>query len=516
MNDKPKTKWCWRLLRWGLIALAVLATLVAVLVTEEDWRGKRDWENVKRAAEASGERFDLTSMVPPPVPDDQNFFCAPIVASTLLWQENQNIDASEAHAADAIHQLIFEIYRGNSDNWPNDDGNWQKGRFTDLKQWQHYFRNYAKSLEGNTNDFPIANQPQTPAKDVLLALGIFDPATEELRKASRRPYARLPLDYDNGFDEVGKLLPYLTNMKRTAQFLQLRILAELGDGQSAQALDDVKLLFKVNDSIRNQPFLISHLVRIAIVAIALQPVYEGLAQHCWNDAQLDELEQLLAKQDFLADFELAMRGEKIFAIQTLEKQRITRESQIIEEVSGTNKIVTISYRFIPSAFFYQNELAVAQMHQEYILPMVDLTNRMAAPAMQRTAQASLQAQMKHYSPYKILALMTFPAISTAVMKFARVQSQLNLARVACALERYHLAHGEYSETLDVLAPQFIAQLPHDIINGQPLHYHRTADGQFMLYSIGWDEKDEDGKVYLNKSGTVDPQKGDWVWRYPQK
>jgi hypothetical protein len=88
--------------------------------------------------------------------------------------------------------------------------------------------------------------------------------------------------------------------------------------------------------------------------------------------------------------------------------------------------------------------------------------------------------------------------------------------VACALERYHLAHGEYPESLDTLAPQFVTKIPHDIINGQPLHYRRTDDGRFVLYSIGWDEKDDGGKIFLTSNGTVDQKKGDWVWQYPQK
>jgi hypothetical protein len=110
--------------------------------------------------------------------------------------------------------------------------------------------------------------------------------------------------------------------------------------------------------------------------------------------------------------------------------------------------------------------------------------------------------------------MLFPAMSKAAEKFAMIQSSIDLARVACALERYRLAHGEYPETLDILAPQFIAKLPHDIINGQPLHYRRTADGQFVLYSVAWDEKDDGGITVLTKSGSVDREKGDWVWRYP--
>ena len=90
------------MLRRILIGLAFLATLVAALYTEEDWRGKRAWENYKREAEARGERFDLASLVPPAVPDDQNFFCAPIVTNALK------------------NSALFNMYRGDSKNWPAD------------------------------------------------------------------------------------------------------------------------------------------------------------------------------------------------------------------------------------------------------------------------------------------------------------------------------------------------------------------------------------------------------------
>jgi hypothetical protein len=510
MNEKPKTKWYWRLLRWGLVGLAVVITLAAILITEENWRGKRDWENFQRAAEARGERFDLASLVPP-VPDDQNFFCAPIVAETL---DQIRKDGSD-HSGQSNYRLNFNIYRGEMADWITNGGYWQKGRLFDLKEWQGAFRKYSESPEGKTNGFPIAVEPQTPAADILLALGIFNPAVEELRQASLRPYARIPLNYDNGFDAAGGLLPWLANMKRCAQFLQLRTLAELQDGQSEAALADVKLLVRVADCVREQPFLISHLVRIAMTAITLQPIYEGLAQHRWSDAQLKELEQVLARQDYLADFEFAMRGEKITVIETLEKQRITRESKQWEESSGTNKLVTISYRFMPSAYFYQNELAFAQLHQKYILPLVNLTNRIVAPAVLRQLQAEMEAQKKHcFWPYKAQALMVIPAINSSVKKFALIQAQVDLARTACALERFRLGHENYPDSLDVLAPQFIAQLPHDLINGQPLHYRRTEDGKFVLYSVGWDEKDYGGKIFLTKSGSIDREKGDWVWQYP--
>jgi hypothetical protein len=526
MNDQPKTKLRWRLLRWGLIGLAVIATLAAIVITEENWRGKRAWENYKHAAEARGERLDVAAVIPPPVPDDQNFFCAPIVAEALKLARSENADGVSLHGVNLASRLNFNIYRGEIANWVTNGGNWQKGRVTDLKEWQRAFRNYSDSPEGKTNGFPIAAQPQTPAADVLLALSIFNPALEELRQASLRPHARIPLNYENDFRAAWELLPWLATMKGCAQFLQLRILAEVQANQGEQALADITLLLRVNDCVREQPFLISQLVRIAIMAITLQPIYEGLAQHCWSDAQLVELERALAKEDFLADFEFAMRGEKTIAIDTFEKQRATREMKSVDDSAGTNKIVTTSLRWAPSAFFYGTELAFAQMHQHFIVPLVDLTNRVVAPAALRQALAAVQSQMKHYSYYKVQAQMVTPAIAGSVKKFAMIQSQVDLARVACALERFHLAHGNYPEMLDALAPQFIATLPHDIIGGQPLHYRRTDDppspgsgaasGKFVLYSVGWDEKDDGGKIFLTKSGSIDREKGDWVWQYPVK
>ena len=61
-------------MRRGLLSLAVLATLAALFYTEEDWRGKRAWDNCKRNLEANGVVLDWNALIPPAVPDDQNIF----------------------------------------------------------------------------------------------------------------------------------------------------------------------------------------------------------------------------------------------------------------------------------------------------------------------------------------------------------------------------------------------------------------------------------------------------------
>ncbi|HUA66319.1 MAG TPA: hypothetical protein VME24_10750, partial [Alphaproteobacteria bacterium] len=135
-----------------------------------------------------------------------------------------------------------------------------------------------------------------------------------------------------------------------------------------------------------------------------------------------------------------------------------------------------------------------------------------SPKLLKQTQDEIETQMKHFSPYKIEALTTAQVLMPSARKFAIAQTDVDLAQVACALERYRLAHGQYPETLDALAPQFIESLPHDVINGQPLHYRRTPDGKFLLYSVGWNETDDGGKPAFTKNGNVDYLNGDWVWK----
>ena len=83
--------------------------------------------------------------------------------------------------------------------------------------------------------------------------------------------------------------------------------------------------------------------------------------------------------------------------------------------------------------------------------------------------------------------------------------------MACALERYRLANGQFPENLQALVPRFIAHLPNDVITGEPFKYRRAGDGRFVLYSVGWNEKDDGG---VPGKTMFDETEGDWVWEYP--
>ncbi|HKW28478.1 MAG TPA: hypothetical protein VJT54_04020 [Verrucomicrobiae bacterium] len=514
----------WRNFKRFLFGVACFVTLIALFYVEEDWRGKHDWGKFQHEWEARGVRFGAGSVIPAPVPDDQNFAMAPVfdTVDKLMDQKwraqhrnphmGENGDSMEwdTNLVNPLEMAISE----NGENPTNGIGNWQKATASDLKVWQDYYR----AMAARTNQFPVPAQPQTAAQDVLLALSPYDSTIEQLRQAARLPYSRFPLSYDME-PPAAILLPHLAGLKRCAQVLQLRAIAELQNGQGDKALADVKLMLRLSDSIRTEPFLISHLVRIAIANIALQPVWEGVVAHQWSDAQLAELNSDLATLDFLSDYQTAMRGELMLCeIGDIEYLRHYPEQT--PNLSGdgvVNSPLRISgwtiWCAIPNGWFFQNELRCARPMLECYLPVADVNQHMVRPEDVRRADSTVTGGLKHPNPYNLAGRLFLPALGGAVRRSAYGQELVDLARTAIALERYRLAHGNYPESLDALTPQFIGKIPHDIINGQPLHYQRTADGQFVLYSVGWNETDDGGVVVLSKGSTsrVDISEGDWVW-----
>jgi hypothetical protein len=174
-----------------------------------------------------------------------------------------------------------------------------------------------------------------------------------------------------------------------------------------------------------------------------------------------------------------------------------------------------TFRLIPTGWFDQNKLSLCRMYEKYLLPLVgEQDRRVVSRATMQEANSALKR--RDVRPYDLFSNMLLPALAGFADKSARAETSVDLARIACALERYRLANGQFPETLDTLTPKFIAKLPHDVISGQPLKYRRTDDGQFVLYSVGSNETDDGGTIALTKNGNLDQNRGDWVWRYPDR
>jgi tetratricopeptide (TPR) repeat protein len=493
-----------------LLGLGSLVVFIALLYAEENIRGKWAWKQFKAQWEARGEKFDFAAFVPAPIPDAENFAMTPVVSTTyaeVLDRDGRQISPPNTNV---VNRLQMPIEGGNTGP-TNGIGNWQKAIRSDLAAWQHYYRVLALS----TNLFPVPPEPQSAAKDVLVALSRYDSTIEELRQAAALPASRFPLNYGRE-EPYAILLPHLARMKSCSMVLRLRAIAGLEAGQSELALADIHLALILTEKFRTEPFLISHLVRIAMLHITTQAIWEGLVHHRWTEPQLAELERGLAAFDFVTDYRISMQGENACLVASVDFLRHHRDKlgnlDFLNFGEDGGRLPEVSLHLVPSGWFYQNELIGSKFILGELLPIGDPAQQIIAPELMKKADESLSTM--RVSPFNVVCKMFIPGLVKSARRFASAQTTVNLARTACALERYRLADNRYPETLEALAPRFIDKVPHDLIGGQTLHYRLTTDGQFVLYSVGWNEKDDGGTIALTKGGSVELEEGDWVWRYP--
>ncbi len=511
-----------RRLRVLLCVGVSLATLIALFYVEEDWRGKRAWNAYAKAAAARGEILDIAALAPPPVPNDQNFALTPFLAplfdflpGTQTWRDRTA----------ATNRMQFAA--GIPDNSRVQKGDWHLGQRMDWPAWQAAFTEVARKAAGAAaaTNATLTTNRVAAAKAVLAALQRCDPVLSELRTASQqRPQCRFNLRYDDE-NPASVLLPHLGVLKGCVRILTLRAGAELTLGQTDPALDDLDLVFYLTDAVHAEPFLISHLVRCAEAQLALQPVWEGLADRRWSDAQLQHLQRRLQRFDFLADARFALRGERAFGngIFVYVRNHPRGYSDLgMAEVGNESEssVVDLLVTLMPRGWFYLEQLNYNRLFTQWIEPGLDVPGRRVYPQILAENEAaigkSLSPGLALLTQHRILSAMLLPALTRACQRFAYAQTMLDEAALACALERYRLANGHYPDSLSELTPKFMAELPPDIITGEPLKYRRADHDRFVLYSVGWNGKDDGGTAAMSgRSKTSrDLNEGDWIWPQP--
>ena len=489
-----------------------VTSAVVLFYAEESWRGKRAWAALQLEAAARGESLELSSVFPPLVPDDQNFALAPGVSGLT---ESGNLP----------------FYHGGPHNWPGAQFNWALQQPTDLAAWQTFFRRHPVTASNTTTDkvsrlaFPVAPEPQAPAVDVLLALSRYDPALAVLRAASQRPNVRYPIAYDDGwFALTAPRSSPVENLYAAVHILCLRAVAELAQDQSEAALQDTLLALRLADSFRQQPYDQLHRSRGAMLRFCLQPVWEGLAGHRWNEAQLLILQQRFADMDLLPDYRVWVRGE------TLMMMNLADQFHAFLEGRGSpwgNRLVSTedSDRFwvwlfrvaYPVGWLYQDKVWIYRFYER----RADVSK-----ALDPANQGHRYAEMRRAIDPALL-IMVAPKLQEVFQEAAQgvlfFQTVCQEVTVACALERCRLAQGHYPASLDALVPAWLKQVPTDLLvpSGAPLKYRREADGGFILYSVGLNGVDDQGKPGLLQKDWRGVQSdsprldaGDWVWRQP--
>ena len=496
-----------KVLKVLLFLVVGLVTLLALVLAIENYRGKRAWEACRAELEAKGEKLDWAALAPPPVPDDQNFYKTPLLAPlTDLVPDpatrGQSWTPRDSNAVQRINALFGSLEPA----LRTERGSWRLGQFTALGALQTALRGATNTRNAELQHL-MATPPAAPEADLLALFAMKSSELAELRAALNRPHAR------TGSSAPGSIMemPHLGTLRGFGRALALKALAELAANHPDEAATDVVSVLRLGRVLEAEPLLIAALVEVAMVETGIQPLWEGLARHEWQEPQLAVFETELAKLDFVAGMGRALRFERVFSLGMLESWRNPPAGA---GVDGVAPGFIPGPRYLPGGWIRQSQVHIARMFQDFLIPVLDTNRKVIDEQLGNRLELEAKARLEGWSPYKVMARMLFPAINRVSQKGATAQTAVNQARIAVALERFRLAHSSYPEELAALAPKFLPVVPHDVLNGEPYRYRHEAPDHVALYSVGLNLKDDAGQVAVTRQGrpSTAVASGDWVWQ----
>jgi hypothetical protein len=519
MDSAPNSRFGW-LQTWpGILTVGFFALilLTALAYVEENWRGDRVWEQTKAELEARGESFDRAKSIPPPVPDNQNFGAL----SYLGFSYFKTAPDGRLNIIGTLKSVTDKLPYSKDDAKKNGSlpyvGHWQNGETADpaatTKQLKDFLHLRAPSASLPPNASPI---------EVFTKIC---PVIAELRQSNvRLPLCEFDVDYSNLNPwkmNFGPIVDLITLVKLLSYDAQLALLSHRPD----VALEDSQVTWKIYSGLSREPTLISGLVAAGVVAIQLAVVEHGIYEHDWNDAQLAQFDDDLGKIDALSEAKLCLRGDvALFMVpltNAILKQRSILPGLLFPPgtVGGTFDYkdwnsweglgIRMFYTYVPNGWIQINR---SDKVRNILVGLrgVDPAERRVYPEL--TGIDSYKPDDSSIGSF----LGDAGSMLEAIKKFAYFQAEVDMARIACRLERYRLAHGSFPATLEALVPTYGADLPHDVMSGKPYLYRFDKDGNYALYSVGWNQKDDGGDISVPSPGGSaasypTDSSLDWVW-----
>jgi len=504
------------IIRRALIGLAWGVTIIALLCALSGWQGRRAWNAYRTAYESRVGSLDFKSYVPKEIPDAENFAAIPLVRAWFDAPYTNSVMATDDfNRVQPAKDVSLLCVRGGD-----------QPHFCDLVAWRDAFAE-ADKIAGPVTNVALsgrfdARSRAEAAPAVLAALRDDDGLWDTLREASQRPRVRYPVDY-LAEDPWGIRLPHLARIKGCCLRLELKACAELALNQTTNALSDIKLALYLADSVKDEPIVISWLIRVVSVQLAIGPVWEGLAEHRWSDAQLQELQSWFDHYDFAAGLRNCLRVERTAGVLTMDLVG-RKDLPELGTFADTTRALTAIARFAPPGWRDREKLQYCRLFDLEFQGAWDSAGRRFSPSQVISNAAAFDAAIAgSWQPilhHRLMARLLLPALGRTPFKAAAAQTAADQAAISCALERYRLATGDFPAELQALSPKFMAALPYDVITGAPYQYQRTADGRFTLASVGADDKNVGGTAGTGITGQLKVWfavgKGDWTWGYPRE
>jgi len=490
----PSLRHWWRptrgtVLRFAAGMGALAATLALIVVSYygyQNWRSERAWVAFQKGVKQKGESLDVAARLPGPVPENENF------ARTPAFQELVNRKGDEtARLFDSLQ--LFDLRKTPYMNNPA-TVEWIQEGFAPLDD-------YVKRMAPKSRVLTSTNAAEYAAA-LLQSLQSQRDTLRNVATAAQLPFLQTSTNR-NARAVLHPNQNELLTLERLQLLFQVRACALLALERAPEASEDLLTGLRLARLARQSPDARSSIRVHLMLTRSLQPLWEGLADLQWNDAQLAAFQKSLAEFNLLADHTNAI-GRVVLAYIELWQTIPDAESKHpwIPQ-PGDENVGDAAWQIQPRAWWFDNCI---QLHRagEHAVENIDVAG---ARVRGEFNWGDLNNLPLGSEATQLFQQYYWSGPSPTLVSFA--QNAVNQAIIACALERYHSANGKYPETLEQLVPAFLERIPNDIIRGRPMIYE-PAFGRYVLRGVGPNGTDD-----RNKKTPVGrtPATDDWLWSY---
>jgi hypothetical protein len=289
------------------------------------------------------------------------------------------------------------------------------------------------------------------------------------------------------------LLPHLRQVEQVEYLLRLDTLQRGNSGDLKGAARSSVAALNTARSIGDEPTVLSQLLRTQQVVLASRGM-----QFVVNHGELDtdtlaDLQARLEDEARHPGFLIAMRGNRAVAnamLNAIEQGSLPWAAVLAPVGSGPH----------PGWMLAPGPDEIRGRHEEltpFLTRVVDIADE---PPPRRAAKVKDFIHELDPDTFEMMGSLVSHLPGTEE-RFASGDAMLRCGAAALAAERYRCEHGNWPKSLADLKPAYLADVPLDPADGEPMRYHHFDDG-IAVYSLCLDER---GRKYVPVDPNAPPE-----------
>ena len=480
-------KWAWRkicgvgrfLKRHFWKITGSLAVLITAAWQYENWHGRAELAEQRAAWQAEFGEMKLEDFISESVPDEENFFAAPIFEQWTVAPSDpgpnlsaRQIERRKAEAA-MPHARFLQM---KCPGLPSTE-------FTEIDKQQ--------TLPGlETLDFTawakkdIPSRPARPSgmTDAQWYVAVMPPSevVDGLKAALARsrsqwlPTSKERMAVSKALDDpFATPIPAVSNLFELSQGLMTRARAAARAGDGPQARELIEITWRFVEATTEGESLVHALVGSALEGMAVEAMAEGIATQCWS---AEDLKHLMNRMQLINEERMIRQGLFREAFHTqlwpVEKIRASIKRNFAEDKRSQSGPLR-AWSWGPEGWLDANLAQLLKWWSQILSPDLPGDDLVYLDLKMNAGTAALRSERAYTSPNprQIMAAMAIPALTNIAGSALQNQTRRRQLLLAAAVERFQLAEHRLPKDATELVPNYLTEIPGDpSAPGKPLTY----------------------------------------------